>query len=290
MFGVRPEAVEFIDSNNQIGTLMKNRINSLVCAGAVSIMATVFSPLAAANGAIGDHVNDMKAHLGQYTEEVHWIIEKVDGIVDRYEEKGQKAAKAETVVDIWEEVDFHSAIETNYVPIYASIWQGLFGVKGKIDAKAPVAEVRAEQEKLEDTLWQALGAVRLAAHYQAQGLLPEIKTTETEPTTPVETVDDITHRLDRVVAKYAEKLNDVATSLVHDTYLYRFEGIEGMLIEQDANLVTEMEKYFNVTLPLAIKDNKSVDEVRSVVEAMKAKLDTARALLVKAEKDRKDVF
>ncbi len=269
---------------------MKNRMNSLVCAGAVSLMAAMFSPLAAANGAIGDHVNDMKAHMDQYTQEVNWIIGKIDGIVDRYEEKGQKAAKAETVVDIWEEVDFHSAIETNYVPIYASIWQGLFGIKGKIDAKAPVADVRAEQEKLEQTLWQALGAVRLAAHYQAQNLLPEIQTTEKEPTTPVETVDDISHRLDRVVAKYAEQLSDVATTLVHDTYLYRFEGIEGMLIEKDAKLVTDMEKYFNVTLPLAIKDNKSVDEVRSVVEEMKTKLERARTLLEEVEKERKDVF
>ena len=218
------------------------------------------------------------------------MIGKVDGIVDRYEAKGQKAAKAETVVDIWEEVDFHSAIETNYVPLYASIWQGLFGVKTAVDNKAPVKQVRAEQAKLEQVLWQALGAVKVAAQYQSQGMLPEIQTTEKEPSTPQETIVDITHRLDKVVAKYAEQLSDAAKSIVYDTYQHRFEGIEGALIEQDANLVLELEKDFNVVLPNAISGNKTVDDVRSVVEAMKNKLERAGKLLAQAEKDRKDVF
>jgi len=29
-----------------------------------------------------------------------------------------------------EEVKFHAAIEVNYVPAYAAIWQGIYGVKG----------------------------------------------------------------------------------------------------------------------------------------------------------------
>lgn len=243
-----------------------------------------------ANGEIGEHVNNLQAHIGQYTEEVEWMIGKIDGIVDRYESDGQSAAKAETVVDIWEAVDFHSAIETNYVPIYASIWQGLFGIKGAIDNKAKITAVRAEQTKLEHTLWQALGAVRLAAHYQAQGLTAKIQTTEKEPTTPAETIENIKHRLDKVIAKYAEQLSDAAIVIVHDTYLQRFEGIEGPLIEQEAGLVLSLEKDFNVTLPMAIQDQKSVDDVRSVVDSMKTKLDKAKRLLAKAEKSRKDVF
>ena len=139
-------------------------------------------------------------------------------------------------------------------------------------------------------LWQALGAVKLASQYQKKGLVNKVQTTEIEPTTGPEVIDDIKTRLDRVVAKYAEQLHEVATTLVHDTYLQRFEGVEGDLIAKDAALVEDLEKDFNVTLPQAISKDTGVDAVRKVVESMQAKLDRARALLVEVEQSRKDVF
>ncbi|WP_020209800.1 hypothetical protein [Gilvimarinus chinensis] len=243
-----------------------------------------------ANGDIGEHVNHLQDNLGKYEKEVNWINGRIDNMVDTYEAKGAKAAESDQVVDIWEAVLFHSAIEVNYVPIYASIWQGLYGVKEAIDAEKPVAEVRAEQAKLEQSLWQALGAVKLAALYQQRGLLDKVKTTESAPTTPSATLEEVKHRLDRVVAKYAEQLPEEATSIVHDTYLNLFEGVEGALIEQDAALVESLEKDFNVTLPKAISAGGSVDQVRGVVTDMQTKLDNAKDLLEQAESERKDVF
>ena len=67
-------------------------------------------------------------------------------------------------------------------------------------------------------------------------------------------------------------------------------GPEGVLIEQDAELVEDLEIDFNVRLPKSIQDGKTVDEVRSVILAMQEKLDTARNLLKEAEKSRKKVF
>ncbi|MFT7300594.1 MAG: hypothetical protein ACI89Z_001052 [Porticoccus sp.] len=256
----------------------------------VGLFAMLLSGQASANGAIGEHINDLQGHLGQYAEEVNWLIAKVGGIVDTYETKSQKAAKDDAVIDLWEEVDFHSAIETNYVPIYAAIWQGLYGVKQAIDNKAPIAEVRFEQAKLGQALWQALGAVKLAAQYQQKGLLTKVKSTESKPTTPPETLDDIKHRLDRVVAKYAEQLPGAAKTIVHETYLHRFEGVEGLLIAQDAALVEDLEKDFNVTLPQALDRKVSVNDVRKVVQSMQDKLDQAKYLLLKADKNQKDVF
>ena len=255
--------------------------------GLVTLLAT---GQVSANGAIGDHVNELKAHIGSYTEEVNWLVGKYGEVVDSYEKNGKKATDTKVMVDYWEGVDFHSAIETNYVPVYASIWQGIFGVKQAIEAGAPVAKVREEQVKLNQALWQGLGAVKLASQFQEKGLLAKVQTTETEPTTMPETLDDIKHRLDRVVAKYAEKLPEAATNIVHDTYLHRFEGVEGALIEQDAALVEDLEKDFNVTLPQALNGTTSVDEVRKVVESMQVKLDKAKNLLMEAEKKRKDVF
>jgi hypothetical protein len=268
-------------------TTTLKKMSALVFASAMSL--TVASGNAMANGEIGDHVNNLHAHIAEYTEEVHWLESKFGGVVNAYEAK-DASLNTDALIEYWEEVEFHSAIETQYVPIYASIWQGIYGVKMAIDGKQPIKVVREEQEKLNHALWQALGAVKLASQYQKKGLVDVVKTTEQEPTTGPEIIDDIKTRLDRVVAKYAEQLHEVATTLVHDTYLQRFEGVEGDLIAKDAALVEDLEKDFNVTLPQAISKDKGVDGVRKVVETMQAKLDRARMLLVEAEKSRKDVF
>ncbi|MEM1411368.1 MAG: hypothetical protein AAGH19_03340 [Pseudomonadota bacterium] len=241
-----------------------------------------------ADGAIGEHVNEMSDHLDEYTEEVGWLIAQVEGIVNTYEADGLEAAKPEMVIDHWEAVKFHSAIETNYIPLYASIWQGLFGVRQAIEAEAPIGDVRKELGMLEETLWQSLGAVKVAAKYQDMGLLQEVATREA--TTPTATLIEVNQRLDRVVAKYAERLPDEAIEIVQDTYLTRFEGVEGALIEQDAELVEDLEIDFNVRLPQAIQNGASLDEVRAVVETMQGKINTARDLLKEAEASRAEVF
>ncbi|MBU2979275.1 hypothetical protein [Alteromonas sp. C1M14] len=256
----------------------------------VGLSSSFFVTQVSANGVISEHVNNLHEHLSEYGEEVTWLTEKFAAVVDDYAAKGKGQVDTNVMIDYWEEVDFHSAIETQYVPVYASIWQGIYGVKQAIDKGADISAVRAEQSKLNQALWQGLGAVKLASEYQKKGLVAEVKTTEVEPTTAPEIIDDIKKRLDRVVAKYAEQLSEVATTLVHDTYLQRFEGIEGDLIGQDASLVEDLEKDFNVTLPLAISQDKGVDAVRAVVDAMQGKLDKAQVLLEKAEENRKSVF
>jgi hypothetical protein len=243
-----------------------------------------------ANGPIGEHVNHLQENIKSYNEEVEWMIGKVDTMVNDYDTKGAKAVKTDDLIEYWESVKFHSAIETNFVPVYASIWQGIYGVKMAIENGKPAAEVRKEQEAMNIALWQGLGAVKLAAKFQQKGLLESVKATATTEMTQSATIDEIKHKLDRVVAKFAERLQDEATDIVHDTYLHLFEGVEGTLIEQDANLVEVLEKDFNVTLPQAIKNSKSVDEVRDVVSDMQTKLDRAKTLIEKAEKSRKDVF
>ena len=258
--------------------------------GLISVIAILAANPAIAGGEVGDHVNHLSDNLDTYTEEVNWLLGKVDNIVDRYAQGGAKAARADALVDHWEAVDFHAAIETSYVPVYASIWQGLFGVKESIGKSAPIASVRQEQDKLHQALWQALGAVKLAAQYQDRGLLDKIQLREGGPSNSIEALGDIKQHLDRVVAKYAEKLGKEAVTIVHDTYLNLFEGVEGELIAQNAALVEDLEKDFNVTLPRAIQDKTSVDNVRQVVSAMQKKLDQARSLLEQAKKNKKEVF
>ncbi|MFV8818136.1 hypothetical protein [Haliea sp. E17] len=243
-----------------------------------------------ANGSIGEHVNHLQDNIAGYTRDVNWLSEQVGAMVDAYAKGGKAAVNTDELAELWEQVDFHPALESHFIPVYAEVWQGIFGLKGAMDAGQPVAEVHRQQALLERALWQGLGAVRLAAQFQEKGLLKPIDTSLTAPTTPAATVDEVKHQLERVVAKYAEQLPDAAISIVQDTYLHLFEGIEGALIEQDAAIVEDLEKDFNVTLPLAIKNAASVDDVRGIVVAMQAKLDTCKALLEDAGKNRGDVF
>ena len=263
---------------------------SLIAAIALGLSASSVPFTVHANGEITDQVNHLKEHLDEYTEEVHWLVKKYDGLISRYDQKGAKNTDTQELLEYWEEVNFHSAIETQYIPIYATIWQNIYGIKMAIENNEDISKVREHQAKLNQTLWQALGAVKLAAHYQDKGVIDDVQTTDKAPSTSSEVISDIEKRLDKVVAKYAEQLTEVATTMVHDTYIERFEGIEGSLIEQDAKLVEDLEKYFNVSLPQAIEKGQSVDEVRSIVTTMKEKLSRADRLLKEAEKNRKDVF
>ena len=257
-------------------------------AAACALLIAACSAPASADGEVGEHVHDLSAHLDTYTTEVGWLMEQVEGIVSAYAAGGLAAAQPEAVVEHWEAVDFHGAIETNYIPLYASIWQGLFGVRSAIEREQPLAAVRAQQAALEQALWQALGAVKMAAKVQESGYAgPGASTASTSPSA---TLDEIKERLERVVAKYAERLSGEAIDIVQDTYLTRFEGVEGELIEQDADLVEDLEVDFNVTLPKAIQDAKSVDHVREVVAAMQIKLERAKTLLRDAEAARSSVF
>jgi len=247
-------------------------------------------PATHAGGEVGDHVNHLSDNLDNYSSEVNWLLEKIDGIVARYQKGGTEAAQPDKIVDHWEAVDFHAAVETNYIPLYASIWQGLYGVKTSIEKAAPVAEVNAERKKLEVALWQSLGAVKLASQFQDRGLLEKVALREGGPSNSLEALDEVHTRLDRVVAKYAEKLGKEAVSIVQDTYLNLFEGVEGELIAQDADLVEDLEIDFNVKLPQAIEKDAGVDSVRAVVVEMQGKLATAKQLLENAQKKKKDVF
>ncbi|MEQ6885439.1 hypothetical protein [Salicola sp. Rm-C-2C1-2] len=253
---------------------------------AAALVALPFT--AAADGEAGDHVKDLKSHLGNYESEVNRFVERVEKLVGRYAEQGPDAAETDDLIELWEQVRIHSAVEVNQAPVYASIWQGIYGVKEAIDQEKDIATVRAEQKALESALWQALGVVKMAAQHQADGGHDDDSTESSASGSA--TVDEIVAQLDEVTVEHAEGETEEATELVHDTYMNLFEGIEGALIEQDAELVESLEKDFNVTLPKLLENGASVSEVTNRVDAMKDKLARAQELLKKAEESQGDVF
>jgi hypothetical protein len=269
----------------QNGGFKRQLLSSLLGAGLLLMSHNSF-----ANGAVGEHVNHLSEHLDNYTKEVIWLNGEVKDMIKRYQQDGVEAANTQLLVDNWEAVDFHSAIETNYVPVYASIWQGLFAVKGAIEAKAPISEIREQHDLLEQALWQGLGAVKMAAMYQQRGLLESVTPTETTPANSLEALNAVETKLNRVVAKYAEQLPKEATEIIYRTYMDLFEGVEGELISLDAGLVESLEKDFNVTLPQAIEKGTSVDNVRTIVNSMQDKIGQAIKLLKQSNAEKKAVF
>lgn len=255
----------------------------------VAIGLMFSAQMAFANGEIGEHVNHLSDNIEKYEEEVEWVIKKVGGIVERYEAEGVKAANSGAVVDYWEAVQFHAAIESNYIQLYAEIWQGLYGVKEAVDNQQSVADVRQQYRQLKHTLWQSLGAVKLAAVYQDKGLLETVQLREGAPSNSVEILEAVKNRLHKAVAKFAEKAYDESSSIVHDAYLNLFEGVEGELITLNAELVEDLEKDFNVVIPKTIKSKASLDELRDAVATMESKLNQA-IKLVKNNSKKKDVF
>ncbi len=259
---------------------------------AVSLL--IASPqLTRAHGEIGDDIKDLQSHLGEYEENLAVVMSNYAGVVDKY--VAGESPDTEQLLKFWEDAEMHYAIELNYIPIYAKIWQNIFAIKEGIDSKAPAAQVQGSQQALEQILWQALGAVKMAAKVQAEkakaaGDTATTEKKEDESLSPVETIAVIQDKLDRVMAKCAERDFEAATEMVHDTYLNLFEGVEGQLIEQDAKLVEDLEKDFNVTLLKVIEKEAPLAEIKGVTEDMKGKLNQASSLLAEAEKKKKDVF
>ena len=238
--------------------------------------------MALADGPVGDHVNELHDHLDEYNTEVTWLIDQVEAIVATYEKRGRKHAKPERLVDHWEAVKFHSAIESNDIALYANTWQALFGVREAIEAEQSIEQVRTAQRELEQVLWQSLGAVKVAARYQDQGLLQEVSTRKA--VMPSRVLIEIKQQLDRVVAKYAERLPEEAVAIIEETYATRFETVEDALKALDRDLVEDLESDFHVRLPRAISAGESVDAIRRVVDTMHGNLDQARSLLKSTER------
>lgn len=270
-------------------------------AACLALAAALFLPgadRAHAHGELGEDIKDLQAHLGEYEEDLRKVIVNYAGVVDTYASEGADGLDTMDLLKFWEEAEMHYAIELNYIPIYAKIWQSIYGIKEGIDKGQPAEDVQRTQETLEETLWQALGAVKMAAKVQASEKAEDgehdhedhEEEDHEEPSSPVETITVIQDKLDRVMAKCAERDYEAATEMVHDTYLNLFEGIEGQLIEQDADLVVDLEKDFNVTLPKQIEAEAALAEIQKSTAAMKKKLDRASELLSKAEKDKKEVF
>ena len=258
-------------------------------AGVLSLLAAVaLLPAAWGTGEIGEHVKNLKPHLEQYENDVQRFVARIESLVADYAPGDPQSVDPGKLVEWWEDdLMYHAAVETHYTAGYAKIWQAISGLQQAMKQGKPIAEVREQQARLVQRLWEGLGAVKMAAVHQQRGgttTLSAVKAPEQD------TVTVIQSKLDQILERYREGQAEQALTMVHDTYLHLFEGIEGELIEQDADLVVTLEKDFNVTLPQALETGGPAERVAAVVNDMKGRLDRAQELLEEARRNRRSVF
>lgn len=275
---------------------MRSATYLLAAAVLSATLAALPARTALAHGELDEQaLAEFHLHLDDYREEVLELLAEVQPLVSAYDGNGDAAALADELIEHWEEVGVHGAIETYATITYPTVWQALISLQQAV-AGDDRAAVVAAGDGLEAALWQSFGAVRLAAYQVTSDSGPvqlvgaDAATGESAPLSGPETVDRIIRDLETAVSAYGDGNLERAERLIHDTYMSHFEGLEGDLIEYDPDLVSDLEKDFNANLPLLMQRGAEMADVRARLAAMTDQLEAARTLLEQAARTRSEVF
>jgi hypothetical protein len=253
----------------------------------VFVCSLIAPSLAGAHGEPGEHVDEFEEHLDDYHQEVEQLGSLIERVVEEYAADKDAAAVIDSFVESWEDVGVHLVIETKATPLYPSIWQGIVGLREAVSNEAPASEVRAAAKRLRTALWEGMGGVRLAA---AKPELASAGGRHHGDASVLDIIHGIEHDLEHAVEDYAGGEVAEAKELIMQTYLNRFEGLEGELIEQDPKLVTTLEEDFNAGLPMLMDEGAPVEEVTAKLEEMKEALERGEQLLMQADTGKSKVF
>ena len=229
-------------------------------------------------------------HLDDYREEINTLAAELAPIVEGHAAGNAVSPQVAALIEHWEEVAVHSAIETKATVTYPGVWQALVSLQQAVDGDRPTGEVAAAARRVEAALWQGFGALQLAASQVGSEAPGAAGVTTDAAESGPETIDRIIADLEQAVAAYEADQVSKAEGLIHETYMSRFEGLEGDLIERDPDLVSNLERDFNATLPLLMQRGASTEEVRTALRSMTRQLETAGEILESVEASRSEVF
>lgn len=235
-----------------------------------------------------DMLAEFQLHLDDYREDVEHLIEELAPIVDAHAAGRDTGDAMAELIEHWEDVAIHAAIETRATVTYPTVWQAVIGLQQATSGGADAAAVQAAAERVKAALWQGYGAVRLAASQVGQATAAPAESEP--PASGPETVARIIEDLEAAVAAYRDDELSRAEGLIHAAYMNRFEGLEGDLIARDPELVSRLEKDFNATLPLLMQQGAPLARVNEQLDAMRAQLETASRILEDVEQSRSEVF
>ncbi len=263
---------------------------TLLSALGLFCLAALNAPPALSHGEVDeDMLAEFHLHLDDFREDVHHLIEELEPVVSAHAAGEDTEAAMAEVIEHWEEVGLHAAIESKAPALYPGVWQAVIALQQTAGSDKSDAEVAAAAERVKAALWQGFGAVRLAASQVESGSAPAAAD-QGAPASGPETVEQIIADLERAVAAYRADELARAEALIHQTYMSRFEGLEGDLIARNPELVSSLEKDFNATLPLLMQDGASMERVNEALDSMKSQLETASDILADVEQSRSEVF
>lgn len=245
---------------------------------------------AQAHGDAGEHVENFEQHLSIYGSNVQQLGQEIDSVTAAYADGDAVVERVDALVQQWEQVKFHAAVETVAPPLYPPIWAAIGRFESAIKEDADASVVRQRADAIQAALNQGLGGLKYAAKVgdadpagdDGHSHADEHDHAGDSSQDPVGT---IMAALDKSVSLYKQNKPGKAKELIQKTYLQRFEMLEGDLIEQDPELVSNLEQAFNATLPNLMTDGAPAGEIRAQVDAMDSKLERARVLLDQAGAD-----
>jgi len=242
-----------------------------------------------AHGDYEADVDEFHLRLDEYRQDVMRMLDCADEIAAAYSNDADAEASAQKLIDLWEEVALHGAIETKASILYPPVWQALSKLQQALKIDAGEADLQAARDNLAVALWQGLGGVTLAANQYEQGM-DQIPAQAAPEGDYAEQIAAIRDELEQAVQAYADHDVKQAQKLVYNAYMQRFEFLEADLIAQDAELVEKLELAFNAGLPQLMQQGAEVAAVRNKLARMNAELDQAAALLAASEANRSEVF
>ena len=268
-------------------TIRPGHAGSTPLAATLLLGASLLVPAGAlAHGEAGEHVEEFQEHLDDYAADVRTLADSLDALARDYAAGEAGPEQVQAFVDEWEEVRYHAAVEKVATPLYPAIWQAISGLRQAVDGGAEAEVVHQRAHAVTAALHQGMGGLRLTAA-RGGGAAAD---GHDEPAGPEAAFQRIDELLDSAVAEYQAGHADDALELVRSAYFDYFEGLEGGLIEVDAQRVARLEEDFNGTLPRLLENGASMDEVREQVRAMKESLDTAEGQLEESGGGSSEVF
>ena len=140
-------------------------LSRAVAAGVALLAAALLGTPEAMGSGVSDEkmLASFQDHLDLYESEIGGLATAVDKIVAESGTGTVADGRVDELIEQWEAVSVHEAIEYKVTIAYPGIWQGIVGLKQAIDSGGSVDEVSASGEALKAALWQGLGALKLAA-------------------------------------------------------------------------------------------------------------------------------
>ncbi len=132
-------------------------------AGLACLVPGAFQPVMAHGEVDEEMLAEFQDHMDDFREEVEELVAEAEAIVAGYATRETGVAQVEELVHHWEEVAIHSVIEVKAPVMYPDMWQATAAFQQSVADGQSAESVAAAAEVFKATLWQSLGAVRLAA-------------------------------------------------------------------------------------------------------------------------------